>query len=188
MFVPWQRLDDLALLAPEEGQDRLHPAVLAEQPPARTPRDMVSDLYGTTPRGAANTAAAATALWTSQRTIQRSIRAGLPRRSPAAEQLSGSHRTWRDTTPEGRRQSMTPRQTRRLRRNGAMGGVLRADQNLPQRPVRETTVAISAARMRQIMDATLAGDDAASLTALEAAFSDAFGGSVSLEVSSLDLT
>ena len=38
------------------------------------------------------------------------------------------------------------------------------------------------------MDATLAGDDAAALAALEAAFSDAFGGSVSLEVSSLELT
>ncbi|MGB8380902.1 MAG: hypothetical protein WCG47_06545 [Dermatophilaceae bacterium] len=168
-----------AALKPPEG---------APQPPARTPRDMVTDLYGITPRGAANTAAAATALGTSQRTIQRWIRAGLPRRSPAAERMSSSHRTWRDSTPEGRRQSMTPRQTRRLRRNGATVAFFGRIKISRDDRVRATTVAVSAARMRQIMDATLAGDDAAALRSLEAAFSDAFGGSVSLEVSSLELT
>ena len=31
VFVPWQRLDELALLEPETGQDSLHPAVLADR-------------------------------------------------------------------------------------------------------------------------------------------------------------
>lgn len=166
----------------------IRPPAGAPQPPARTPREMVTDLYGTTPRGAANTAGAATALGTSQRTIQRWIRVGLPRRSAAAEQLSSSHREWRDSTPAGRRQSMTARQTRRLRRNGGTVAFFGRIQISRDDRVRATTVAISPARMRQIMDATLAGDDPAALAALEAAFSDAFGGSVSLEISSLELT
>ena len=119
----------------------IRPPAGAPQPPARTPREMVTDLYGTTPRGAANTAGAATALGTSQRTIQRWIRAGLPRRSAAAEQLTSSHREWRDSTPAGRRQSMTARQTRRLRRNGGTVAFFGRIQISRDDRVRATTVA-----------------------------------------------
>ena len=76
---------------------------------------------------------------------------------------------------------MTARQTRRLRRNGGTVAFFGRIRISSDDRVRATAVAISPARMRQIMDATLAGDDAAALAGLEAAFSDAFGGSVSLE-------
>ena len=159
------------------------------EPPARTPRDMVTDLSGTTARGGGEHGAPPRPhSGTSQRTIQRSIRVGLPRRSAAAERISSSHRTWRDTTAAGRRQidDLAPDPPAATKRGDR--GVLRTDQDLPRRP----RPGHHRGRRRG-PDATDHGRHPGRrrrrcAAALKAAFSDAFGGSVSLEVSSLDLT
>lgn len=153
---------------------------------AATPSSMVRDLFGETRRGTPNTKAAAEQLGVSQRTVQRWLKQGLPKRSSAADGLSRRHTSWRDSA-QGRRARLGSRREARLRNKGTTmvfyGKIsVSADQRR-----RGTSVLIDGERMGQILDASLAGDDQLALDRLEDAFGDAFGGSVSLdEIEQLD--
>lgn len=153
---------------------------------AAAPGSMIRDLFGVTRRGTPNTKAAAEQLGVSQRTVQRWVKQGLPKRSGAAEGLAQRHTTWRNS-PEGRRARLSPRRESRLRNKGTTmvfyGKIgISADQRR-----RGTSVLIDGERMGQIIDASLAGDDQLALDRLEDAFGDSFGGSVSLvEIEQLD--
>ncbi|WP_203338643.1 hypothetical protein [Nocardioides limicola] len=151
-----------------------------------TPESMVRDLYGQTRRGSPNTKGAAAQLGVSQRTVQRWLKQGMPKRSAAAENLTQQHGSWR-ASPAGRRARLSTRRESRLRNKGTQmvfyGKVrISADERR-----RGTTVTIGPERMAQILDAALAADDQLALASLEEAFGEAFGGSVTLvEIDQLD--
>jgi hypothetical protein len=155
---------------------------------APAPESMVRDLYGVTRRGTPDTKTAAEQLGVSQRTVQRWLKQGLPRRprSTGPDRLRQAHRAWK-ASPAGRRAALSPRREARLRNKGTsmvFYGTVRvsADQRR-----RGTTVTIGGQRMGQILDATLAGNDQLALARLEDAFGDAFGGSVTLvDIEQLD--
>ena len=151
-----------------------------------TPESMVRDLYGETRRGTPDTKAAAEQLGLSQRTVQRWLKQGMPKKSSAADNLNQQHGTWRNG-PAGRRARLSPRREARLRNKGTQmvfyGKVrISADERK-----RGTTLTVDGERMGQILDAALAGNDQLALARLEDAFGDAFGGSVTLvEIDQLD--
>ena len=157
-----------------------------EQPAG--PSQMVSDLYGVTPRGNPDTRAAAEDLGVSQRTVQRWLQRGLPSRSRSggAEQLASGHRGWRDSAG-GRRAALSPRREARLRNKGTTIQFLGTITISGDRRRRSTAVPIDGAQAGRILDEILAGNDPAAHQALEDAFGDAFGGSVTLsDISSLN--
>jgi hypothetical protein len=153
---------------------------------APTPESMVRDVYGVSRRGTPDTRAAAQQLGVSQRTVQRWLKEGMPRRSPAADALAQRHRGWRDSAA-GRRARLSTRRESRLRNKGTSmlfyGKVrISADERR-----RGTTVTIDGERMGRMLDAALAGNDQLALAELEDAFGDAFGGSVTLvDIEQLD--
>lgn len=150
--------------------------------------NLVRDMYGLSPRGGPNTKAAAQDLGVSQRTVQRWIKDGMPKgrsRSGGPEQLKADHQAWKNSSA-GRRAALSPRREARLRNQGTsmvfFGKIsISGDQRR-----RSTTVDITGTQMGQIIDANLAADDVAAHAALEDAFGNAFGGSVSLEIDRLD--
>lgn len=152
-----------------------------------SPTGMVLAVYGTTSRGGPNTKAAAEALGVSQRTVQRWLKSGLPKaRSAAADALTGGYQAWKNTT-DGRRAQLSTRREARLRNKGTtmiFYGKIAVSSDPRNGVNRSTTVDISPENMNRILDATLAGDDAAAHAALEDAFGEAFGGSVSLDITS----
>lgn len=166
--------------------EALWAAVRKTREKAPTPESMVRDLYGQTPRGKPDTKEAANQLGVSQRTVQRWLKQGMPRRSEAADQLQQRHGSWRNSAA-GRRARLGTRREARLRNKGTTmvfyGKVrISADERR-----RGTTVTIDGNRMGQILDAALDGNDQLALARLEDAFGDAFGGSVSLvEIDQLD--
>lgn len=151
-----------------------------------TPGSMVQDLFGVTARGTPDTRAAAQQLGVSQRTVQRWVKQGMPRRSSAADGLGERHRAWRDSAA-GRRARLSTRREARLRNKGTQMvfyGKIRVSSDERRRA---TTLTIGPERMAQILDAALAGNDQDALARLEDAFGDAFGGSVSLvDIEQLD--
>lgn len=153
---------------------------------APTPESMVRDIYGETRRGTPNTKAAAEQLGVSQRTVQRWLQQGMPKRSAAADSLTQQHGSWRNTAA-GRRARLGTRREARLRNKGTQMvffGKLRVSADERRRA---TTVTIDPERMGQLLDAALAGNDQLALARLEDAFGDAFGGSVTLvEIDQLD--
>lgn len=152
------------------------------------PAQMVSDLYGTTRRGKPDTRAAAADLGVSQRTVQRWIQRGLPRksRSGGSEQLANRHQGWK-ASPEGRKASLSSRREARLRNKGTTIQFLGVITISGDRRRRSTSVPLNGDQTGLILDPLLAGDDAAAHRALEDAFGDRFGGSVSLsDIDSLD--
>lgn len=147
---------------------------------------MVRDLYGSSPRGGPNTRAAAEALGVSQRTVQRWIKTGMPKRpSEAAERLKGGHQAWAGT-PAARRARLSPRREARLRHKGTSMVFFGTIAISGDRRRRSTTVDITGDQMGRMLDAALANDDAAAHRALEDAFGAAFGGSVSLTIEQLE--
>lgn len=153
---------------------------------APTPGSMVADLFGRTRRGTPDTKAAAAQLGVSQRTVQRWVKEGMPRRSTAADGLTRQHGAWRDSA-DGRRARLSTRREARLRSKGTQMvfyGTVRISSDQRKRG---TTVTLDGNRMGQILDAALAGNDRLALARLEDAFGDAFGGSVDLvEIDQLD--
>lgn len=151
-----------------------------------TPRSMISEVFGLTPRGTPNTRAAAAELGVSQRTVQRWIKEGMPTRSAAADDLAQRHATWLDSA-EGRRARLSTRREARLRNKGTtmvFYGRVRVSADDRRRG---TTVTIDGDRMGGIIDAELAGNDQLALSRLEDAFGESFGGSVTLvEIEQLD--
>jgi hypothetical protein len=166
--------------------EALWAAVRKSREKTPTTESMVRDLYGQTPRGKPDTKAAAQQLGVSQRTVQRWLQQGMPKRSAAAGVLAQRHGAWRNA-PEGRRARLSTRREARLRNKGTTmvfyGKVrISADERR-----RGTTVTIDGNRMGQILDAALDGNDQLALARLEDAFGDAFGGSVTLvDIEQLD--
>lgn len=151
-----------------------------------TPAAMVQDVFGVTGRGTPNTKAAAAALGVSQRTVQRWVKEGMPKRSGAADGLVQQHAQWRDS-PAGRRARLSTRREARLRKQGTTMNFYGKVRISSDERKRSTTVSIDGDRMGAIIDAALAGNDQLALARLEDAFGESFGGSVSLvEIDQLD--
>lgn len=151
-----------------------------------TPKSMVRDIFGVTRRGAPDTKTAAQQLGVSQRTVQRWVKEGLPRRSTAADQLTRQHAQW-GNSPDGRRDRLSTRREARLRNQGTSMVFYGRVQVSADVRRRGTTVPVSGERMGAIIDAALAGEDQVALARLEDAFGQAFGGSVSLvDIEQLD--
>lgn len=154
-----------------------------------SPGAMVESLYGRTARGGPDTRAAAADLGVSQRTVQRWIKDGLPAaRSAGADQLAAGHDQWKNA-PEGRRAQLSPRREARLRNQGTsmvFFGKIAVSSDPRNAARRSTTITIGGEQMGAILDAALAGDDRGAHAALEDAFGEAFGGSVSLEIGSAE--
>lgn len=150
---------------------------------------MVTDLYGVTPRGKPDTRAAAQDLGVSQRTVQRWLQRGLlpsRSRSGGAERLASGHQGWRQS-PAGRRAALSPRREARLRNKGTTIRYLGVITISADRRRRSAVVPLDGERMGRILNQILAGNDAAAHRELEDAFGDRFGGSVTLsDIDSLD--
>lgn len=147
------------------------------------PRDVLTDLYGTGPHGGLNTKAAAADLGVSERTVRRWAKQGIPAHQ-AGEQLRAQHQDWQ-ASPDGREAKMGSRRESRLRNNGTtltFTGVIKISGDVRRRT---TTIPINGGHAGAIIDAILAGNDTAALDALEDAFGDRMGGSVSLAIESL---
>lgn len=155
-----------------------------------SPAGMISALYGSTSRGRPDTRAAAAALGVSQRTVQRWVKEGLPAssRSGGAERLAAGHQQWKNSA-DGRRAQLSPRRESRLRNQGTsmvFFGKIAVSSDPRNQVRRSTTIDISGESMGRILDAALRGDDLGAHDALEDAFGEAFGGSVSLEITSAE--
>lgn len=172
----------------EANMSQVWAALSKSSQTSTNPEQMVRDLYGVTRRGAPDTRAAAAALGVSQRTVQRWIRAGrLPvrARTGGPAELQQRHRAWK-ASPEGRRAALSPRREARLRNKGTTIRFLGVISISADRRRRSTSVLLSGDQMSRILDAALAGDDVAAHEALEDAFGESFGGSVTLsEIGSL---
>ena len=160
---------------------RLWEALTRQTPTTPTVRDRIADLYGTDPRGRANTRSAADDLGVSQRTVQRWIRTNQQPASPPSQALTRRHTDYQNS-PAGRAGQISPRREARLRQQGTTvlfkGKVqISADQR-----TRSVRVLLTGDQMSAILDAALAGNDRGSLDALEDAFGDVFGGSVALTI------
>lgn len=174
-------------MSPEERGKTLWAALSKSKDAPVEPGGMVGDLFGLTPRGGPNTKAAAEALGVSQRTVQRWIQQGLPKRSrtDVPEQLKRRHQAWRKG-PGGRRAAMSTRREARLRNKGTTVNFLGNITISADKRKRSTSVPLSGEQMSRLLDAAMAGDDLAAHEALENAFGDAFGGSVQLEIDGLE--
>lgn len=149
------------------------------KPVSVSPRERITDLYGTDPRGRPNTRAAAEDLGVSQRTIQRWLKADREPSSPAGRQLTHQHQSWRSSAA-GRAGQINSRREARLRKSGTTIQYKGLIAISADRRKRNTSVLLTGEQMSTILDATQAGDDDAALSALEDAFGDVFGGSVTL--------
>lgn len=165
------------------GQDHVWAAFGRPQATEPTPREVLTDLYGTGPRGGLNTKAAAAELGVSERTVRRWAHTGIPSNAHG-QALKTQHQDWQHS-PEGREAAMNTRRESRLRGRGttlSFTGVIKISSDVRRR---STDLVLSAEQVGPIIDALLAGNDDAALDALEDAFGDAFGGSVSLAIENL---
>lgn len=140
----------------------------------------IGHLYGTTGRGQPNTRGAADALGVSQRTVQRWVAADRAPARGAGLQLGRQHQAWRDTAA-GRQGQVDPARAARLAQRG---GVVRFAGRITvsrDSKNRTTSVVVSGPEMAAILAAGQNGNDALAHQLLEEAFSNAFGGSVSLD-------
>lgn len=145
---------------------------VADKVPRPRAKRMISELFGKNARGGPNTSAAAKQLGVSQRTVQRWVKDGMPKRSPAGEQLSS---TWRDS-PKGRKASVSPKRRSELRQGKGQGPMVKvtayvwvsSDRRNGQR--RSFEHALSDAEADQIMDSSIAGDDDETHDIAEASF------------------
>lgn len=133
-----------------------------------------------------DTRQAAAQLGVSQRTVQRWVQQGTPRRSTAADALNQQRGAWRNS-PAGRRTSLSTRREARLRNKRTsmvFYGKVRISAELRRRG---TTITVNGDRMGRILDAELAGNDQLALSHTEDTFGDAFGDSVTLvDIEQLD--
>lgn len=139
----------------------------------------IAHLYGTTSRGQPDTRAAAEALGVSQRTVQRWVAQDRTPDSGPGQQLTSQHQAWRDTAA-GRQGQIDARREAQLRQRGTVIRFTGRIKISSDDKHRTTSVVITGEEMAAILDAALNGDDNGALQALEDAFSNAFGGSVSL--------
>lgn len=147
----------------------------------------VANLYGTTSRGRPDTRAAAAALGVSQRTVQRWVAQDRAPDRGAGQQLTSQHQTWRDTAA-GRQGQIDAQRDAQLRQRGTVirfTGRIRISSDDKHRT---TSLVITGEEMAAILDAAQNGDDAGAHQALEDAFSNAFGGSVSLTPTDLQIS
>lgn len=156
---------------------------MGRAPTETAPREILSDLYGSGPKGGLNTKAAAADLGVSERTVRRWAHEGIPAHT-TGDQVRSQHTDWQ-ASPEGREAKMNPRREQRIRSKGttvSFAGKIKISRDIRRRAV---SVALTGEQMGPILDALLAGNDAAAQDALEDAFGDVFGGSLSLAIESL---
>lgn len=160
---------------------------IGRAPASTAPRDVLTDLYGTGPRGGLNTAAARADLGVSESTIRRWAKHGIPDNQNGS-QVRDKH-VEHNASPEVREAKMNPRREARIRKNGMtvkFKGKIRISKTVRDYSTRELELALSPDQAASILDALLAGNDAAAHEALEDAFGDAgFGGSISMAIESL---
>ena len=147
-------------------------------------RSLLADLFGRNTRGGVDTKTAARELEVSERTVRRWAKDGIPSHEKG-NLARERHEQWRNS-PQGRKQQLNPRREARLRKHGGQlkfyGGVkISSDKRR-----RKVNLDLSQAQMNALMDATLSGDDAAALAVLEQIAGEMFGGSVDLEIESLE--
>jgi len=147
---------------------------------------MVRDRFGSTPRGAPNTGAAAAAYGVSRRTVQRWVKEGIPPHSDPAKHLAADHATWQNS-PDGRAGAMNSRRESRLRSQGTamvISGKFTVSAG-DTRGVRTTTIQLTGAQLSAILDANLAGDDERAHRLLEEAVGSNFGHTPSIDIAGL---
>lgn len=150
----------------------------------KTPTDVpagerLADLYGLTDRGRPNTHAAADDLGVSQRTVQRWIQSGHLPQNLTGQQVSRQHQDWQNSAA-GREGKMSSRREARLRSKGTTIEYLGMVEISRDRRKRKVSAQLDGDQVSAIIDALKAGDDASAHSALEDAFGDLFGGSVTL--------
>lgn len=156
---------------------------------AATPRARIAEMYGKDAHGRPNTRAAAADLGVSQRTIQRWVKAGKQPSSPAGQQLSRRHSGWVSSSA-GRESQMGSRREARLRKNGTtisfFGAITISGDH---RKEKHLDISVTGDQLSAMLDAALQGNDRGAHDALEAAFSDAFGGaSITLTPKDLNIS
>lgn len=168
------------------GSEKVWAAIARDQIDAPvSPSQMLRDLYGSNSRGGVNTKAAATATGKSERTIRRWAKNGLPANTEA-QQVRAQHQQWK-TSPQGRKANLNSRRESRLRSKGTtVNFVGKIKISNDRRGTRSTSVVLTGPQMDAILDAGLTGDDNAARRALEDAFGGMFGGSLDLEIESLE--
>lgn len=145
---------------------------------------MITDLFGTNRRGNPDAKAAAAALGVSERSVQRWIKDGAPQRGQA-NQLRQDHDKWK-RSPAGRQGRMNSRREKRIRNNGTtikFKGAIKVSNDKRNRSI---THFLDPDQCAAILDAAQRGDDTAAQEALEQALGDYMGGSVDLEIESLE--
>ena len=143
------------------------------------PGDRLADLYGLTDRGRPNTHAAADDLGVSQRTVQRWIQSGNLPQNLTGQQVTRQHEDWQNSAA-GRVDKLGSRREARLRNKGTTIEYFGMVEISRDRRKRAVSAQLDGEQMSAIIDALKAGDDAAAHSALEEAFGDLFGGSVTL--------
>ncbi len=163
-------------------------AALAGKPEHPTLRTQLTQVYGRSARGGPNTARAAELLGVSQRTVQRWLKAGKLPESAHGQTAASDLANWRES-PAGRAQLLGPRRSERFANQGfiaKIAGTFRISGD--KRPNRTVSATVDPEHARDIIEALRAGDDQGAHAALEDAFGDAFGGSVSITVDGIEIS
>ena len=156
------------------------------QPP--TPAQVLTRLYGTGPRGGLNTRAAAAALGVSARTVRRWAQQGIPA-SAGGQQLQTTYQAW-EASPAGR--AVTLEGVEAAKRGQPMAIAFRGKviiSNDPRNNInRSLSFTLSPAETNMLLDAGRVGGEPNLHAALEyIAAGKGFGGSVSLDITDLDI-
>lgn len=146
-------------------------------------KTMLRDLYGRTPTGGVDTAAAAAGAGVSRRTVQRWLQQGLPKAgSVAGERLRAA---WQHS-PAGRRRRVSPQRRAELRRGAITGCTVAAAVTVSEPDprngdVRTFKVWLQEGDTQNLLQAMAEGDESAA-RAFEAIASRGFGGTVDLDL------
>lgn len=169
------------------GSDRLLAAIRDNSPNPR-PKRLITETYGTGPRGGPNVRAAADDLGVHTSTIYRWLKQGPPKRhTPAIDQLRNN---WRDS-PKGRRASIsTARRAAMTTGRAPIGGAVKGNVFIDTRDPRNGQArgfnfTLSPEDSNRMMTALLAGDDAGAHQIWQSSL-QGFGASVEVDIQSIE--
>lgn len=171
----------------ERGSQRII-AALSDSTPNPRPKRLITETYGTGPRGGPNVRGAARDLGVHPSTVYRWLKQGPPKRPTAAiDQLRA---TWRNS-PKGRRAAISTGRRQRLTAGTApIGGSVRGnvwiDTSDPRNgQARGFNFTMSPEDSRRMMEALLAGDDATAHRIWQSSL-QGFGASVDVDIQSIE--